>query len=332
MPSTQFSHVYQLRNQGLPVMSTIADMAREVRLSVEMLRFLTYRTDYLYKVFDIDKKGTSSKRTICQPSRKLKAIQGWILRRILDNLRSSEFSKGFEKGQSILDNAVPHVGANFLLNIDLKDFFPSIHASKVYGVFSSLGYNKEISSILTNLCTYNNKLPQGAPTSPKLANLICARLDARIQGYAGSKGIIYTRYADDLTFSAQTLKKIVKTKFFIQTIIPTEDLSINKNKTVFCGPKRQKKVTGLVISHDRTGIGREKLREVRSKIHKIFTGEHDNTLHVQGVLSFIYSVDKRNYKKLILYVEKLEKKHGKTEVIIFKKIKNDLSTSIEQNM
>ncbi|WP_426506911.1 retron St85 family RNA-directed DNA polymerase [Serratia proteamaculans] len=328
MPSSIHSHIYQLRNQGLPVMSTIVDMAREVRLSVEMLRFLTYRTDYLYKTFEIEKKGTTSKRVICQPSRKLKAIQGWILRRILDNLRSSEFSKGFERGQSILDNAVPHIGANFLLNIDLKDFFPSINASKVYGVFSSLGYNKEISSILTNLCTYKGKLPQGAPTSPKLANLTCARLDARIQGYAGSRGIIYTRYADDLTFSAQTLKKIIKTRYFIQTIIPTENLSVNKYKTLLCGPKRQKKVTGLVISHDKTGIGREKLREIRSKIHKIYTGENTNREHVHGLLSYVYSVDKRSYRKFIVYIEKLNKKYSTIEFSNIKKIKHDFTTSI----
>ncbi len=325
MPLATHSHIYQLRNQGLPVMSTIVDMAREVRLSVEMLRFLTYRTEYLYKTYGIEKKGTSSKRIISQPSRKLKAIQGWILRRILDNLRSSEFSKGFEKGQSILDNAVPHIGANFILNMDLKDFFPSINASKVYGVFSSLGYNKEISSILTNLCTYKNRLPQGAPTSPKLANLICARLDARIQGYAGSKGIIYTRYADDLTFSAQTLKKIIKTKFFVQTIIPTEELLVNKDKTVLCGPKRQKKVTGLIISHDKAGVGREKLREIRSKIHKIYTGEHTNKDHVHGMLSYVYSVDKNSYRKLSTYIDKLNKKYKIIEFDKIKKLRNELT-------
>ncbi|CFR16502.1 MULTISPECIES: retron St85 family RNA-directed DNA polymerase [Yersinia] len=311
------SHVYQLRNQGLPVMSTISDMAREVRLSVEMLKFLTYRTDYLYKTYEIDKKGKGSpKRIISQPSRKLKAIQGWVLRHILDHLSSSEFSKGFEKGQSILDNAVPHIGANFLLNIDLKDFFPSISASKVYRIFRSLGYNKEISSVLTNLCTYKGKLPQGSPTSPKLANLICSRLDARIQGYAGRRGIIYTRYADDLTLSAQALKKIEKAKFFIKTIIPTEDLKVNNSKTLLCGPRRQKKVTGLIISHDKAGIGREKLREIRSKIHKIFTEESLEYNHVRGLLAYVSSVDKKSHRKLVMYIDKLTKKYSGVEFII----------------
>jgi len=78
------------------------------------------------------------------------------------------------------------------------------------GIFNSIGYNREISSLLTNLCVFKGRLPQGAPTSPKLANLVSAKLDARIHGYAGPKGIVYTRYADDITLSAQSVQKLEK--------------------------------------------------------------------------------------------------------------------------
>lgn len=313
------NHIYKLRNLGLPVISTMDEMSRETRVSIDMLRYLTYRTDFLYKEYKIIKKGKSKKyRVIAQPCRELKAIQGWILRNILDKLRPSPFSKGFEKGESILSNAVPHIGSNFILNIDLEDFFPSITSPKVFNVFLSLGYNRRISSILTNICTYKSRLPQGAPTSPKLANLVCSRLDMRIQGYAGIRGIKFTRYADDITLSAQTFKKIEKAGYFLNTIIPSEDFKINMSKTTLCGPRRQKKVTGLVVSHDRAGIGREGFRLIRSKIHKLFTGNNDNYEHVYGMLSYIYSVDKRNYRKIISYIEKLKKVYSKN---IFDKVK-----------
>nr|WP_250953794.1 reverse transcriptase domain-containing protein [Escherichia coli] len=215
MKSAEYLNTFRLRNLGLPVMNNLHDMSKATRISVETLRLLIYTADFRYRIYTVEKKGPEKRmRTIYQPSRELKALQGWVLRNILDKLSSSPFSIGFEKHQSILNNATPHIGANFILNIDLEDFFPSLTANKVFGVFHSLGYNRLISSVLTKICCYKNLLPQGAPSSPKLANLICSKLDYRIQGYAGSRGLIYTRYADDLTLSAQSMKKVVKARDF----------------------------------------------------------------------------------------------------------------------
>lgn len=309
MPSSTNSNVFRLRNLGIPVMSTISDMSREMRLSTNILNQLIQRSDYFYNIYNVPKKGSSSKfRTIYQPSRKLKALQAWVLRNILDKAHSSPFSTGFEKGQSIKDNANPHVGANFMLNIDLEDFFPSISSNKIYTVFSSLGYNKTIASALTKICCYKKILPQGSPASPKLANLVCLKLDYRIHGYAGRRGIIFTRYADDITLSAQTLKKIEKAKDFLMTIIPTEDFRVNNDKISVCGPRRQKKVTGLVLSTLSVGIGREKYREVKSKIHYLAVGRSSDFSHVIGLLSFIKSVDEKNYRRLISFASKISKK------------------------
>ncbi|WP_307745797.1 retron St85 family RNA-directed DNA polymerase [uncultured Pantoea sp.] len=308
--SSTTSKVFLLRNLGIPVMSTLSDMSREMRLSTEILKSLIFRADHFYRVFDIKKKGKSKgARKICQPSRKLKALQAWILRNILDKVHSSPFSTGFEKGQSIKDNANPHVGANFMLNIDLEDFFPSISSNKVYTVFSSLGYNSTISSALTRICCYKQQLPQGSPASPKLANLVCLKLDYRIHGYAGRRGIIFTRYADDITLSAQTLKKIDKAKDFILSIIPNEDLVINKNKISVCGPRKQKKVTGLILSTSSVGIGREKYREVKSKIHYLSVGRSSDFNHVIGLLAFIKSVDEKNHRRLMNFAHKMMKKY-----------------------
>ena len=245
-------------------------------------------------------------RVIAQPSRELKAIQGWILRNILNKLSSSDNCKGFEIGCSILDNAAPHVGANFILNVDLEDFFPSINAPKVYSIFSSIGYSKSVAAILTNLTVFDGRLPQGAPTSPKLANLICLRLDARIQGYAGPKGLIYTRYADDISISAQTIKKIMNARSILEQIISSEGLQINRKKTAIQGTMRRKEITGLVLSDSRVGIGRDAFRDIRAQIFYLFTNKLDDFARINGLLSYVYSVDKASCRRLWNYIDKLE--------------------------
>jgi RNA-directed DNA polymerase len=296
--------IFQLKNFGLPVIQTVDDLAEHIRVSPQLIRYLSYRANFLYKTYAIPKKDGTS-RTIAQPSRELKALQGWILRNILDKLSSSENCTGFEIGRSILDNATPHVGANFLLNVDLKDFFPSINASKVYRIFSSIGYNNTVASLLTNLTVYQGRLPQGAPTSPKLANLICLKLDSRIQGYAGPRGLVYTRYADDISLSGQTIKKIMNARSMLSTIVNSEGLEINSKKTELQGTMRRKEVTGLILTDSSVGIGREVARHIRAKIFHLFTGRSIAYSHVNGLLSYVYSVDKTTCRRLWIYIDKL---------------------------
>lgn len=308
------SHVYSLRNLGLPPMQSLSDFARATHLSHEKTRYLSTRAEHLYKTYDIPKKSGKYRR-IAQPSRELKAVQSWILRNILDRLSSSTSSKGFELGTSIVDNALPHVGSNYILSFDLQDFFPNILASKVYGVFSSIGYNKEMATLLTNLCVFKGGLPQGAPSSPKLANLVCAKLDARINGYAGPKGIAYTRYADDITLSAMSANKIHKAKHFIGTIVADEDLKLNRSKTKLSGTRRQKKVTGLILSQTTLGIGRVKFKEIRAKIHHLFVNKSTDYSHVNGLIAFTYGVDKNSYKKICQYIKRLKEKYKDSDAI-----------------
>lgn len=309
MPHTP--NIYSLKNLGLPAVESLEAFADLIRLSENKLKILSNRADHFYRVYQIPKKAGGS-RVISQPSRELKALQSWILRNILDRLNTSPQSKGFEQGESTLHNAAPHIGSNFILNIDFEDFFNTVSANKVFGIFSSLGYNKEMCVFFTNICTFEGRLPQGAPTSPKLANLTCAQLDARIQGYAGPRGIIYTRYADDITLSAQTPKKIFKARSFLEFVIPEEDLLINKAKTEVFGTRRRKTITGLVISESKVGIGRERYRKFRAELHNFFANTTPNASYINGFLSYLYSVDKKSYRKAYIYIAKLEKKFATT--------------------
>lgn len=299
--------IFRLKNFGLPEITSINNLAEYIGLSPELVSFAVFRSRYLYKKYSIEKKD-GSPRWIAQPSRELKAIQAWILRNILDKLHSSNFSKGFEKGCSILDNATPHVGAGYVLNVDLKDFFPSVSAAKVFKIFSSIGYSEKVAWMLTSLCVFEGWLPQGAPTSPKLANLVCLQLDARIQGYAAKKGLIYTRYADDISLSSQTIKKIYNSRSVLKTIVISEGFQINERKTQIQGNSKKKCITGLVLSKNDVGIGRVAFRVIRAKIFNIYAGKSKDVSHVEGVLAHVLSVDQKAFRKLMIYIYMLNAK------------------------
>ena len=130
---------------------------------------------------------------------------------------------------------------------------------------------------------------------------------SRIQGYAGIKGIIYTRYADDITLSALNESKIRKAKSMIEEIVVDEGFLINHKKTKICGTRKRKDVTGLVISKDSVGIGRKKYRKMRTENYTMLKSEPDKLPKVNGWLAFIKSVDLNNYYRLKKYILTLKK-------------------------
>lgn len=207
-----------LRILGLPVLETVEGIASAMRISGALLYRLSKQPKRFYRFYSINKRSGGT-REIAQPNRTAKAVQLWILRNILDQLKVSSASKGFQRGESILTNVIPHSRANAVLQLDLENFFPSISADRAYHIFKSIGYPPSVAALLTSLCTVDGKLPQGAPTSPKLANLVCLPLDARLLGFVGKRGIVYTRYADDLTFSASNARTLANAEGFIRHII-----------------------------------------------------------------------------------------------------------------
>lgn len=289
---------------GLPRLESIADIASHTRLSKELIFRLSKFPERNYRIFTIPKK-TGGARTIAQPSRRLKIVQAWILRHILDKLQATPMCKGFERGARLKDNASPHIGAKAILSLDIEEFFPSITANRVVAVFRLAGYNESMSWMLTSLCTVQNRLPQGSPCSPKLANLVCYRLDRRLGGYAGRRGLIYTRYADDMTFSSYSATRLAKARSTISGIISAEGFRPNDSKTRLVGPSKRHRVTGLVVSHDAVGIGRYRLRELRAKILCLVNNDPTVSVsHVQGWLGFVMDCDPGRYAIICRYIEK----------------------------
>lgn len=308
--------VYKLKNIGLPVITSIEQFADKIGFSHDFISTLYEHSDSYYKVFSIPKKNSTELRIISHPNRELKAVQSWILRNILDFLYVSENSKGFEKNSSTLDNALPHATSNYILSLDLENFFPSIKINKIIQIFLSIGYNKEISLFLASICTFKKSLPQGAPTSPKLANLVCSRMDSRIQGYSSKKNIIFTRYADDITLSSLTVKKLTIAKRVVEYIIQNEGFSLNEKKTRFLGLRSKKKITGLIVSgNNEVRFGRKRFKVLRRTIYLFLKseGQTSNINYINGMLSYIYGVDPKTYKMLFSYVDNLRIKLNITD-------------------
>lgn len=303
---------------GLPIIQSLEDFSSLTHISKFTIYQLSYHADKHYYVYKIRKKN-GKLRTISQPSKNLKGLQGWILNNILYKLKVSPSCKGFEKGSSINDNAEPHKYCNALLTIDIKDFFPSIGRKKVYNIFRSLGYNSLIATILTNLCIYDDQLPQGSPCSPRLANLIVWKLDIRIQNYISKKGLSYTRYADDISISGLNPKKVVKTLSTLKLIINEEGFKINEAKTRIAGSAMQKKVTGLVLYDGKYGVGQKVVKKLRSKIFYLTLPNQQSNFkllsEVQGWINYLNSVDKKRLQIIVKYINTLQSKYSNTLIV-----------------
>jgi len=249
-------------------------------------------SDYGYHVFTIPKRRGGT-REIHAPGSLLKDLQRRIYRRLLVKLPVYAAATGFVRGRSIVHNANPHSSQGVVINIDLAEFFPSIASSRVQKVFQALGWNRESARILTNICTHQGRLPQGAPTSPALSNLVCRRLDTRLsklvqtaQGRFGVGMGSYTRYADDLTFSFPAYgrsrprrkkprgtpwrrptgpsRSLIKT---IARILEEEGFRIQKKKRVRIQRSHQRQtVTGLVVNRS-VSLPRSLRRRLRAMEH-----------------------------------------------------------------
>lgn len=217
----------------------------------------------------------TKKRWIEAPDEILKGIQEHILRSILYKMAPTKFAHGFIHGRSIVSCAKEHTGKKFVLKLDLKNFFPSISRDMVYGaMFSELTpENVKIIIPAIELCLMDGRLPQGAPTSPAISNIVCKPLDMVLYGIAERFGFTYTRYADDLIFSSNddTIYKVIP---IIKSTIVKFGLVVNEKKVKVLKKHQRQTVTGLVVNADgKTSIRRKKRMNLRAFMHQILIGK-----------------------------------------------------------
>ncbi len=323
------ANVEKLQRLQLPVLATPGDLAKALNLTIPRLRWLAFHAEAAtvrhYVCFQVPKKS-GGLRELSAPHRDLAAAQQWILMHILEKIPAHDAAHGFVPGRGTMSNAVPHVGRATVINLDLKDFFPSITFPRVKGIFQELGFSPAVATILALLCTesprrkvdYNGKtffvatglrgLPQGACTSPALSNLLARRLDSRLAGLARKLGFDYTRYADDLTFSANG-EATAKTAYLlarIRHIVEHEGLVMNEGKTRVQRPGRRQTVTGIVVNK-RPNVPRRVTRRLRAILHHAKKEglvaqnrqQRDNFEHwLGGMIAYIQMVNPDKGKRL----------------------------------
>ncbi|MCC3588179.1 MAG: tetratricopeptide repeat protein [Microcoleus sp. PH2017_29_MFU_D_A] len=330
----------RLQSQNLPLCNSQESIAQAMGVSVKGLRFLAFsRKKYHYIRFQIPKK-TGGNRKISAPTHLLKKTQKWILENILEKIQLHDAAHGFRLKHSIVTNAEPHVGKDVIINIDLKDFFPSISYRRVKGLFKSFGYSETASTIFGLICTepkiqeieLNGKtelllswtkryLPQGAPTSPAITNILCHKLDRRLYSMAKQYGFGYTRYADDLTFSAsgESLGHIFNIFQNTRCIVEQEDFDINEQKTRVIRRYQQQEVTGIVVN-EKLNVSREKLKNFRAVLYQIekdgLEGHNwghsgDIIASIEGFANFVSMVNPEKGAKFKEQIDRIKEKYGR---------------------
>jgi len=263
--SDNFNSFKVLKSQTLPYIYDVHHFCFLSNFSAKQILFFLKNKEKFYVTFSIPKKSGGF-REIDAPSKQMKLIQQWILNKILYKISIGDYVHGFVPKRSILTNASNHVNQNLVLGIDIKDFFPSVDIKRVTEIFLCVGYTQKTASFLAELCTYEGKLPQGAPTSPMLANLAVKELDIAIDDYCKKRNFKYSRYADDITISGS--QKLAMYKQKIIGIVESNGFAVNEKKTRLHSKSSRQKVTGLVVN-DKLSIGRENKKKLRAIVHNI---------------------------------------------------------------
>ena len=296
-------------------------------------------------------RGGRPPRVIERPKRRLKTVQRQLLHEVLDWIPAHPQAHGFTRGRSAVSNAAVHTGRYAVLRLDLEDFFASIQARRVYGIFRSAGYPEAVAHALTALSTNvvpaatwaaiarprdrreiaahhalgrhlaAPHLPQGAPTSPALANLAAFRLDRRLSGLAASLHATYTRYADDLVFSGGRLlaARAPARRATIARIVREEGFTVNERKSALVTRAGRQRVCGIVVN-EHTNVARGEYDRLKAILHNCARRgpEHENRAalaqfreHLLGRIAWVESLNAARGAKLRARFEQIDWRDGR---------------------
>ena len=286
----------------------LEQMSQELNLPVTFIAGLAVGASHEYRTFTIPKRN-GSRRTIYHPSRRLKALQRWLLLKIIEPLPIHDAAMAYRRNTSILENAERHVNSRYLLRLDFQSFFESITEHDVRLYISDHqpyfdGWPASDVDVFCRLICRNGALTIGAPTSPALSNRVCFELDQRIDGYCQGQGITYTRYADDLFFSTNH-KGVLR---LLEDEVPRvcaalrfpANLRVNLAKTRHASKRRARRVTGIVLGSDaRAHIGRSLKRRIRTQIYRLETLDEKQRSSLSGLIAYAVGLDPNFMNSLI---------------------------------
>ncbi len=264
-------YAYTEKLERFKSMSSVADMVQF--LSIRLKELDQILINPTYHTFEIPKKS-GGVRTITAPNDPLKKVQQKILKQLEEIYQKPSSVYGFvamDKLETyacpIVANAANHVNKNFVLTVDIQHFFESIKTKEVFQLFTSMPFHfpEKTALILTRISTYNGCLPTGSPTSPMLSNFIMQDIDKQIEVYAHENGCVYTRYADDLTFSCN---EAFSDEFLIHLQAMIKPFELNSKKTRIKKKSQQQKVTGILVN-EKVNVYRKWIKQLRAMLHDL---------------------------------------------------------------
>ena len=343
-----------LEKLNLPIIKDDKELAEFLNIEYKQLRYLTYHRDVVkfdnYVRYTIPKKKGGA-RNIAAPKKILKNAQRTILDEILSKIEISDCAHGFIQGKSVVSGAQIHSNTKveLLINMDLENFFPTITFERVRGMFQKFGYSGYVASLLAMICTYCERmemevkgekvyvktseriLPQGSPCSPMITNIICNKLDKRLNGLASKYDFTYSRYADDMSFSFSKGNVVLESSSnsecdknddinigkilgIISKIIREEGFNVNNEKTKFLRENNRQAITGIVINNDEIGVPKKWVKNLRAAVHNASKLRecgsnipYDVKNEIKGMASWLACVNREKYSSIIEQCENLLK-------------------------
>ncbi|MFA0815530.1 MAG: reverse transcriptase domain-containing protein [Anaerofustis sp.] len=300
-PSAQEGLVKYANNlfqQNLPIIYDQNHLALLIGIDTTYLHAMSNKPKEFYHTFYIT-KNNGKRRRIDEPYPDLKKVQAWILKNILYNVSCSKYAKAYIPDKSITDNTRFHKNQKIVMTVDIKDFFPSIQFDHVLNKYFQFGYSKAVAYILASLTCYRNSLPQGAPTSAYMSNLILDYFDNKLASYCSTRKIRYTRYADDMTFSGEfNIKSLLQTLDFYLTKM---GMTRNRKKLKIMRKGHQQMVTGIIVNTKKQQLSKNYRMLIRQEVYYINK----------------YGLDSHVEKKNILKANYIKHLYGKIQYCLF---------------
>ncbi|MEU1982077.1 reverse transcriptase family protein [Nocardia sp. NPDC019395] len=326
----------RVESQGLAAILTLNHLAKRTGVSYYYLRTIVSRQRDPYKDLVLRRRNGRKMRAISMPDPPLMEVQRWMLRRVVGKIPTHPASYAYETGSSIRSCAIRHAGARWLVKLDLENFFESIDERRVFRIFNDLGYVPLVAFELARLCTrsaihaghidsgrfagnarkrviaeYSKPvlgfLPQGAPTSGALANLVAHDLDIVFSDLARRERMVYTRYADDLTFSSIEefdRSRSVRLIDSVRKCVQGAGFSLHEKKTRIIPPGGRKLVLGLLVDRDPVRLSRATRSRIVENVrgvekfgladhvsHRGFSSIDGFVRHLSGLIAFAMDVE-----------------------------------------
>ena len=291
-------------------MKTVRDLSKELAVSVPQVRSVADSVKNMY-FFKRLKKGQKTRLLRC-PKAPLAKIQRAINARILSRLPLPRTMHGWRRGGSPKSYAIVHVGHQVEINYDIRDFFPSVSAGRVFDFWQSIGYDRETAVLLTRLTTCDNQLPLGTPTSPSLGNQVLRNLNHRIGRLSRLHRLSYGNYADEIALSGRV--RAVRLRGLVLRIIEQEGFTVNADKIKVRYRHERQELAGIVINR-KPSLGRVHYRSLRAIIHNCVKhgpeGQNRERVplfreHLRGRISYLHHVNPSLGKNLLREFEKIQ--------------------------